>query len=197
MEVAMGNADNGAPGGFAGERRVDVHQHDFLRQVNDAMKAATGVRYLEVMNSIHPGGEAWKDAYDRSVAPLAFVAETVADFGLARVGDLHSAEGARQHNLVKAAMCEFSLGNADWVRGDKGELYNEVDGGVGVMRPVKTSDSDRHGFGIEFREGARLDPLKRGLSVQGKRTETHAALDMSEALTEYEKAHRVEAGYRL
>lgn len=197
MEASMQNAVKGAPAAFGHERKFDPPRADYLGQVNDIMNRAAAVRYLEVAPSIHPGGEAWKDAYDRAVPAGTFVDRTIDDFGFVRAGASHSAEDARLYNLAKAAMCEFSLGNPEWTRGADGALFNETASGIGIMRPVRERKSGRFGFGIEFREGAELNALKTGLAAQGERTGQFAAMDMSEALETYEASRKVERDFRF
>jgi len=208
MEVSMGNIAKAEPAVFASDKKFDASRADYLGQVNETMAREAGVRYLEVKDSIHPGGEAWKDAYDRMVQPSAFVDRTISDFGFRRLADGHSPEDARNYNLAKAAMCEFSSGNADWTRGNAGIIFkkrdegvavlvNEVPDGVGVMFPVRERKSGRFGFGIEFRAGAQMDEYKTRLEVPGEKSGQYAAMDMSDAIEDYDKARRVERDFRF
>lgn len=197
MEVSMGNVAKAEPAVFASDKKFDASRADYLGQVNETMARAAGVRYLEVKDSIHPGGEAWKDAYDRMVQPSAFVDRTISDFGFRRLADGHSPEDARNYNLAKAAMCEFSSGNAEWTRGVDGALFNETSEGVGVMFPVRERKSGRFGFGIEFRAGAQMDEYKTRLEVPGEKSGQYAAMDMSDAIKDYDSARRAERDFRF
>lgn len=193
METAMVNAKQGGMAAAASDfdKSFDDDRAGYLKQVNDFLSTAAGVRYLDVANSIHPGAEAWKDAYDRGVPVKAFVEQTMQDFGFVRVGKDFSREEAGSYNKVKAAMCEFSMGNGEWTRGNDGTLFNDAEGGVAMMKPVRDRLSGKFGFGIEFREGAVLDALRTRVLVSGKAVEHYAGLDMGKALNDYAAVHAV------
>lgn len=192
MEIGMVSASGAATAAGFG-RNFDGGRAGYLAEVHEAMRQAAGVDYvgrLGVGESIHPGGEAWKDAYDRQVPARAFVEQTIIDFGFVRAGGAFSVEDARGYNTVKAAMCEFSAQSPDWIRGKDGTLFKEVEDGVAVMRPVRERRSGRFGFGIEVREGAVLDTTARVLVRPGTRVAAFAGFDIDQAVASWERSHR-------
>jgi len=171
-------------------RNFDGGRAGYLAEVHEAMKDMAGVDYVGrvgVQESIHPGGEAWKDAYDRFVPARAFVDQTIRDFGFIRVGGSYGREDAGRYNAVKAAMCEYSAGSAEWIRGKDGTLFKTIDDGVALMRPVRDRVSGRFGFGIEIREGAEFDLTSRTLVNPGVRTATYGGLDIDQAIKSWER----------
>jgi hypothetical protein len=198
MEIVMVNASEAATAAGFG-RSFDGGRASYLAEVNEAMQELAGVRYVGprgVAESIHPGSEAWKDAYDRQVPARAFVEQTMRDFGFVRAGAAFSIDDAESYNSVKAAMCEFAAESTDWVRGHDGTLFNVQEDGVALMKPVRDRKSGRFGFGIEFREGAELDMGSRTLVRPGERTGTYAGFDIDQAMNKWTVAVRARADLR-
>lgn len=198
MEIGMIKASEAvAAAGF--ERNFDGGRAGYLAEIHEIMQEMAGVPYSGwggISESIHPGSEAWKDAYDCQVPARTFVERTIRDFGFVRVGSAFNLDEAGKFNRIKAAMCEFSATSAEWLRGPDGTLFNASEDGVAIMKPILDHRSGRFGFGIEFREGAEFDPTSRMLISNGTSAGTYGALDMREVLHDYNHARKIAAEMR-
>lgn len=176
-------------------RVFDPDRSAYLGGVDRMLLERAGVRYLKIRDSIHPGGEAFKVAFENGVPVEEFVSNTMSDFGLKSVSEIGSVSGAGYYNSTKAAMCEFAISSAWWTRGRDGFLYHETPDGVAVMRPVLDRKTGRYGFGIEFREGASMDRWLTGLKELGTVVARIGKMDIGDAVAEFEKSREARARF--
>lgn len=124
----------------------------FVADVNARLMDRAGVSYTEVVRSIHPGGDAPRQAFDGGVDPGDFVSGIIIDENFLEIAVADNADAARAHNLIMAAIAEFAYASEDWHRSDDGKYFSRTDDHTLTIRAV-ADPAGRFGFGLEIWAG--------------------------------------------
>lgn len=159
---------------------------NFVQDVNLLMTARAGVSYAEVMRSIHPGLEAPRMAFENGVAPSAFVDAVMEAESFMPVGEHATTEEAKSYNTAVAALAGFAFGNrAEWHRTIDAVYYSALDEDATTilrLRPVFNSGLNAYGFGVELREGARMNAQRTTFDDMGEVVGRFPGPDIAEAV---------------
>lgn len=134
-------------------RQVESQAPAYLRQVDRALVALSGIRYSAVQDDVERilGNQRVEAARAARVEPEAFAASVASHVGLAAVADRAD---AAEYNRRLVAIAAFAAENREWTYG-AGVAQRPYEDGVAILAPA-TSEDGKWGFSAGHAPGASV-----------------------------------------
>lgn len=125
-------------------RTIDIGLSEYMKSVNDMLKADNGVTYSEIAKDLHGDYSAIRVAYETSIPFASFASRIAADNGFRKVSE--DGPGARETNLRLVALALFAQGATNWVPARGAGAIRVDDGGDSFMVTPGKLDNGEWGF---------------------------------------------------